>query len=222
MKTKTLKPVIKVAITLSLAASFVVNSAAQNTVIYSAKPKGSKCVMAGTSTVHDWTMETSVIGGTIEADENFPESALSNPAAAKPKVVASMPVRTFKSGKETMDKKMQSEMNETKFPKYEYRLIELKPKSKPGSTGKLEFDAVGALTIFGNTVTNTMPVTIERIGGTNLVIIGSTPLKMSDYKMKPPVISLLGIPTMSVGDDLKINFEWQLVKKVAPTNAPTK
>lgn len=211
MKTNTLKSITA----LALVAAFSASAVAENTVIYSAKPKGSKCVMAGTSTVHDWTMETSVIGGTIEADENFPESALTKPEAAKPKVSVSMPVRTFKSGKETMDKKMQTEMNETTYPKYEYRLIELKPKSKPGATGKLEFDAVGALTIIGNTVTNTMPVTIERVG-TNLVVIGNTPLKMSDYKMKPPVITLLGIPTMSVGDDLKINFEWHLVKKAAP------
>ena len=56
----------------------------------------------------------------------------------------------------------------------------------------------------------------------NIVIIGSAPIKMTDYKMKPPVITLLGIPTMSVGDDLKITFEWQLAKKVQPAPAPAK
>ncbi len=208
---------------LAVAAIVATNAFAENTAIYSAKAKGSKCTIAGTSTVHDWTMDSANISGSIEADENFPESALTNSAAAKPKVSVSMPVRTFKSGKQTMDDRMQEEMNVTKHPKYEYRLIELKPKSKAGATGKLEFDAVGALTIIGNTVTNTMPVTIEK-KGTNIVIIGSTPIKMTDYKMKPPVIKILGLEAMSVGDDLKINFEWQLAKKVqsAPAPAPAK
>ena len=181
-------------------------------VRYDAQPVGSKCKMEGTSTIHDWTMESVIIGGFIEADPKFPESALSDAAAAKPNVSAFMPVRTFKSGKTTMDQKMQDAMNATKFPKIECRVIELKPKSKAGATGALEFDAVAALTIIGNTVTNTIPVTIEKKGG-KLKVTGSTPLKMTDYKLKPPVINILGIPTMTVGDDLKISFEWSLAAK---------
>lgn len=219
MKSNTLKPTrltgIKTLAALSLTALFTVVALAQDATRYEAAKSGSKCTIAGTSTVHDWTMDSSVISGYIEADEKFPESALTDTATAKPKVAASFPVRTFKSGKSTMDERMQTSMDVTKFAKIEYRLIELKPKSKAGATGVLEFDAVGALTIIGNTVTNTMPVTIEK-KGTNIVVIGSAPIKMTEYKMKPPVISLLGIPTMSVGDDLKINFEWHLVKKMAP------
>ena len=223
MKINTLKRIqhatAKTVAILSLATLFATAAFAEVGVRYEAAKAGSKCTIAGTSTLHDWTMDSSVISGYIEADEKFPESVLTDATTAKPKVSAIFPVRTFKSGKEPMDKRMQDEMNTTKFMKIEYRLIELKPKSKAGATGKLEFDAVGALTIIGNTVTNTMPVTIEK-KGTNIVVIGSAPIKMTDYKMKPPVITLLGIPTMSVGDDLKITFEWQLSKKVL--SAPAK
>ena len=207
--------VVKTLVALSLAAIFTTAALAEGDVRYEATPSGNKCTIAGTSTVHDWTMDSKIISGFIEADEKFPESALTDASAAKPKVSVSMPVRSFKSGKSTMDEKMQTSMDATKFMKIEYRLIELKPKSKAGATGALEFDAVGALTIIGNTVTNTMPVTIEK-KGTNIVVIGSAPIKMTDYKMKPPVITLLGIPTMSVGDDLKITFEWQLARKAQP------
>lgn len=194
------------------AASVALSVAEEATIRYDSQPNSSTCSMDGTSTMHDWTMTTAIISGYIEADANFPESALSNPAAASPKVVANMPVRAFKSGKKTMDEKMQEHMQADKFGRIEYRLISLKPKSKPGATGPLEFDALGTLTIVGKTVTNTMPVTIEKKDG-KLKVVGSTPLKMTDYGLKAPEISLLGLPAISVGDDLKIKFEWALAPK---------
>jgi polyisoprenoid-binding protein YceI len=200
-------------VTLLLGATSLAWSPAQDAPVrYDAQPGGSTCAMDGTSTMHDWTMTTAIISGYIEADASFPESALTNTATASPKVVANMPVRAFKSGKATMDEKMQNHMQTDKFGRIEYRLLSLKPKSKPGATGPLEFDAVGTLTIVGNTVTNTMPVTIEKKDG-KLRVIGSTPLKMTDYGLKVPVISLMGIPTISVGDDLKIKFDWTLAPK---------
>jgi polyisoprenoid-binding protein YceI len=200
------------AVLLLGAASVTLSVAEEATIRYDSQPNSSTCSMDGTSTMHDWTMTTAIISGYIEADANFPESALSNPAAASPKVVANMPVRAFKSGKKTMDEKMQEHMQADKFGRIEYRLISLKPKSKPGATGPLEFDALGTLTIVGKTVTNTMPVTIEKKDG-KLKVIGSTPLKMTDYGLKAPEISLLGLPAISVGDDLKIKFEWALAPK---------
>ena len=99
-------------------------------------------------------------------------------------------------------------MKITKFPKIEYRLIELKPTSPPGSTGTLKFNAVGALTIVGVTVTNTMPVTIEKKDG-KLRVIGSTPVKMSSHGLEP--YSFIGL--VSTGDELKITFDWVLAPK---------
>lgn len=208
---------ITLAVLLLGAASVAWTAAAEDAPIrYNAQPSGSTCSMDGTSTMHDWTMTTALISGYVEADANFPESALTNTTAASPKVLANLPVRAFKSGKPKMDEKMQEAMQTDKFGRIEYRLISLKPKSKPDATGALEFDAIGTLTIIGKTVTNTMPVTIEKKDG-KLKIVGSTPLKMSDYGLKPPVISLLGIPTISVGDELKIKFEWALApKKTTP------
>jgi len=182
-------------------------------VRYEGQPTVSKCKIQGSSSMgHDWTMESVMVLGSLEADANFPESALTDAAAARPVTQVGIPVRSFKSGKSAMDTKMQTHMNITKFPKIEYRLIELKPKSPANATGALSFDAVGALTIVGKTLTNTMPATIEKKDG-KLKVSGSCPIKFSDYGMKGPVFSILGFDAITVGDDLKITFEWVLAPK---------
>ena len=120
----------------------------------------------------------------------------------------SFPVRSLKSGNKKMDSSTYDYLKQTEFKNIEYRLLELKPKSAAGATGPLKFDAVGALTIMGITLTNTMPVTIEKTDG-KLKVVGSTPVKCTDYGLKP--FSFLGLATC--GDDLKISFEWSLAAK---------
>ena len=183
------------------------------TVRYDAQPIGSKAKIEGTSSIHDWDMNGLVIGGFIEADAKFPESALTDPNAAKPKVEVFMPVRSFKSYAKKMDERMQEAMNETKHKRIEYRLIELKPKSAAGATGALEFEAVGALTVAGTTKTNTMPVTIEKTGGKLKVSLKALPLKMTDFGVEPPKLSILGIGAITTGDDIKVSFEWLTAPK---------
>ncbi len=172
--------------------------------------------IAGTSTIHDWTMESAVIGGSIEADAKFPESALADAAAATPNVQVFMPVRTFKSYAKKMDQVMQEHMKEAEFKRIEYKLISLKPTSPAGTTGKIQFDATGALTIAGATKTNTMPVTVEKVEGTKLKINGATSLKMTEYGVKPPAPTILGMPTISTGDEVKLTFEWLVAPKAQP------
>lgn len=155
-------------------------------------------------------MTSSIIIGFVEADAGFPYSALTNSAAATPKVVASFPATSFKSGKDAMDENMQKAVQADKFGRITYRLISLKPVSKPDATGPLDFEALGTLTIAGNTQTNTLPVKIERKDD-KIKITGATAFKMTDYKVTPPVINL-GIK-LTTGDDLKIKFEWVIAPK---------
>ncbi len=202
---KTLSFVVAASLVCSLAFQ-----AAAEAVRYEPLPTGSKCKMEGTSNMpmHDkWTMESIMVTGFMEVDPNFPEAALTNPTAAKPVTQVSIPVRSYKSGNATMDSKMQGHMQITKFPKIEYRLLELKPTSPAGSTGALKFDAIGALTIVGKTVTNTMPVTIEKKDG-KLRVIGSASVKMSSHGLEPYKFLLV-----STGDELKITYDWALAPK---------
>ena len=204
------------AIAAGAAALLLAASAAAQTVRYEAQPTGSTVKMEGTSTIHDWTVESPTIDGFIEADSNFPESALKDSKAARPSVQVFIPVSTLKSYSEAMDGVMQEHLNMDEYPRIEYRLIELKPTSAAGTAGPLQFDAVGTLTVSGTTRTNTMPVTIERMDKTSIKIVGSTPLKMTDFGVVPPAPRILGMPTIKTGDDIKISFEWLVVLKAEP------
>jgi polyisoprenoid-binding protein YceI len=202
-----------------LAALLLAASAAAQTVRYEAQPTGSKVKMEGTSTIHDWTVESPNIDGFIEADGNFLESALKDPKAARLSVQAFIPVSTLKSYAESMDAVMQEHLNMAEYPRIEYRLIELKPTPAAGTAGPLKFDAVGALTVSGTTRTITMRVTVERMDKTRIKITGSTPLKMTDFDVKPPAPRILGMPVIKTGNDIKISFEWLVAQKAEPAKA---
>lgn len=182
---------------------------------YDSQPGGAKVKIEGTSSIHDWNMESPVIGGFIEADAGFPESALKGGAAAKPKVEIFIPVRSLKSYNKKMDEVYQEQMEEAKFKKMEFKLIELKAKGSAPKDGKCEFDAVGTMTIHGVSKELTMPVTIEKAEvekdgkkAPQLKITGTTPLKMSDYTVKPPCPNIPGVGQITTGDDIKVTFEW--------------
>ena len=183
-------------------------TAAAGGVRYESQPGGCKVKIEGTSSIHDWSMESPVIGGFLETDAGFPESALKGGSAAKPKVEAFIPVRTLKSHSKKMDEIYQEHMEEPKFKKIEYKLTELKPKGDAPKSGKCEFDAVGTLTIHGVSKSITMPTTIEKLEGKKLKITSATPLKMSDFGVKPPNPSIAGMPTITTGDDIKVTIEW--------------
>ena len=186
------------------------NAPATGMVRYDTVNGASQCKVEGTSTLHDWKMETPIVSGYVEAPPGFPEAALTDANAARAVVRrVRIPLRTLKSGQEAMDNKMQEHMELTKYPNVEYNLLELKPKSPAGTQGAIAFDALGTLTIFGKTVTNTMPVTIEKKDD-KLTVAGSAPVKMSDYGI--PKLNAFG---MSVGDDLKIAFKWVTAVKTA-------
>ena len=72
---------IAIALTVALALTMAVQAVAE-LVRYEGQPSVSKCKMAGTSTMHDWTMESGMVLGSMEVDPNFPESALTNADAA--------------------------------------------------------------------------------------------------------------------------------------------
>lgn len=196
---------------LATHSAFAQTAPAAGSVRYDAIPLGNKAKIAGTSTIHDWTMDSTVIGGFIEADAKFPESALTDAKAAKPKVEAFMPVRPFKSYSSAMDARMQEAMKEPTNKRIEFKLLELKPKSAAGTSGALQFDATGAITAAGVTKTNTFPVTIEKMDG-KLKVTGETTLKMTDFGISPPAPKV-ALGMIKTGDEIKVSFDWTTAPK---------
>src|SRR6185503_7187541 len=87
-------------------------------VRYDAQPGGSKLKVDGTSTLHDWTLESGVIGGFMELDATFPNASdTAAPSSVKPRIEVNIPVRQLKSGKKGMDAVMYDAMKQEKFPK---------------------------------------------------------------------------------------------------------
>jgi polyisoprenoid-binding protein YceI len=180
---------------------------AEDLAKFEARP-GSKVKIDGTSTIHDWTVEGLIIGGTMELDSKF----VADPTKAQPgkipaKVDAMIPVRSLKSGKKPMDDIMHAAMKQPQFPRIEYRLTELMLKEAPkAADGPYAFDSKGELTVSGVTNKVAFPVTMTRTGKT-MKTTGATSVKMTSFGIQPPAPKIaLGL--ISTGDDVKLTFEW--------------
>ena len=174
---------------------------------FTAQP-GSKVKIDGTSTVHDWTVEGGIIAGVMELDPAF----AADPTKAKPgkldaKVEATIPVRTIKSGKSSMDTIMHAAMKQPVYPQIIYRLTELTLKETPKTAdAPWEFDSKGELVVAGVTNAVAFPVTMTRTDKT-LKTTGSTSVKMTSFGIQPPAPAVaLGL--IKTGDDVKLTFEW--------------
>ena len=113
---------------------------------YWAERKGSKVTVAGDSTVHAWTVEADLIGGTMKLDSSFPLDGKTADVKVTPVVNVTIPVRNLKSGKEKMDNVMLQAMKQddpkNKFIKYDPDQNDAHGKGKP-----MEYDTTGTLTV---------------------------------------------------------------------------
>lgn len=189
---------------------------AQETVRYTAKA-GSKVTIDGTSNIHDWTVESSLIGGFMELGPNFPLDPSKNPAPGKvnAKVETLIFVGSIKSGKKSMDEVMYDTMKQKDHPKINYKLQSLALKETPQAGQPLVFDSVGTLNVAGILITNAFPITMEpQDNGERIIVKGNTTLKMTDFGMKPPAPAL-GLGLIKTGDEVNVRFEWITAKAKA-------
>ena len=196
--------------------------AADEMTKYDSRP-GSKVTLDGTSSVHDWTVESRIVKGTMEL--GF-DPANPKPGKVPAKVVTSIPVRSLKSKGKLDPKRMEEVMQETMkmqtAPNIDYRLTELVLKEAPKTaTDPLKFDSKGELSLAGVTNQVSMPVIMERLEGNKLKTTGSVQLKMTSFGMKPPAPKIL-LGMLSTGDDVKVSFEWITEKAGAATAAAAK
>jgi hypothetical protein len=214
-------PLLAVVVASLLAAALP--SRAGEAVRYRSSPIGCKVRIDGSSNIHDWTMDGQIIAGYFE----LPAGVVLDQTQAAPvgvtggkidaQVKASIPVSSVKSGTTGMDEVMQQAMNATDFPRIEYHLTEMVLKEPHAAGTPFQFNTKGELMVAGVTNKVDMPVSIESVEANKLKIIGSVPLKMTDFKVKPPV--KMGV--FKTVDDIKISFEWMVSapKKAAEAKA---
>jgi len=206
MKTKLFRMAGRLALPVLLALPLC---AAENWIRYDALPTGSKAKLDGTSTIHDWTVESRLIAGNVEFESGF---NLDQPAPGKvnARCLVTIPVRQLKSDSTKMDSVMYEHIKQKDHPRIEYRLTEMTLKEAPKTAdAPVLFDTRGELSVAGVTNKIQMPVTMTRVDKAKLKFTGSTSVKMTSFGIQPP--TLIGI--LSTGDDVKISFEWLAAKK---------
>ena len=198
-----------IVLVLGATAVFALTAHAADVLRYKGRP-GSKVTIAGTANIHDWTMKGELISGFMEvpADIQFDQSKATLSGVKNGKVDArvevSIPVTSMTGNWSGMDAPYQDAMNATEHPQIQFRLIEMSAKEPHAPATPFQFDAKGELSFNGATNVITMPVSIENLDQGKLKIVGKVPLKMTDFKVKPPVKA--GI--FRTGDEVVISFEW--------------
>jgi polyisoprenoid-binding protein YceI len=178
---------------------------------------GSRMRIEGTSNIHDWQVEGSLIGGFIEVADNFPlePGSVVKPGKVDVKCEAFVTTHSLTSREkdgdaystkmdDVMYEKLLVETNKRiTFHLTEFVLTETaKDKSAP-----YVYEAKGQLAVAGVTNDIAFPVNVLPQGGEDkkIKISGTAQLKMTQFKIQPPSPKFLPIKT---GDDVKIIFDW--------------
>jgi len=193
---------------------------------YNAKPGTLKMRMEGTSNIHDWQVEGSIIGGYLEVAPEFPvePGQAATPGKVEARGEAYIPVRSLfsieKDGKkysDKMDEVMYEKMKAQENPRIVFKLAELVLKEPAKSKdAPYVFEAKGDLSLAGVTKTITMPINVTPLGEKKIKITGTTTVKMTDFKIEPPAPKL-ALGMIKTGDDVKLIFQWMIAQKPGAT-----
>lgn len=172
---------------------------------------GSLIQVSGTSTLHNWVVSTSSLNGQMAVDGQGSDLVpLLTERPLPISVVVQIPAKSLKSGKDSMDETMYQSLKADDFPTITYRLTAQRFTGRHNDM--LTFDTDGILAVAGAEAKVHMPVDVIVSGekGMLLTVKGRLALRMSDFKIPPPV-ALLG--TIRSGDDISIGIVWELQKQ---------
>lgn len=177
--------------TLLICVVFSISSVvtAQN---FSIIPQMASINVHGTSNVHDWDMKPSKVTGELGLNSSKQISA----------ITIKIEVKSLKSGKSIMDGKTYDAFDYKKNP---YIVFQLTDASQTKLTANdTEITLTGNLTCAGQTRKISIKTTGKITKSGDYQLKGSVPLKMTDFKIKPPV-AMLG--TMKTGDAVTVKFD---------------
>lgn len=146
----------------------------------------------GTSNVHDWDMKPTKVTGELGLNDSKQITT----------IAIKVEVKSLKSGNGIMDGKTYDAFNYKNNPYIVFVLTDALPGKL--SENDTEVTLTGNLSFAGAT----RKISIKTIGkitkSGDYHLKGSVPLKMTDYKMKPPT-AMLG--TMKTGDAVTVEFD---------------
>ena len=164
--------------------------------------KDSKISIAGTSTLHDWTMDTRTVKG--EADIDVSE----NEILSIKEIKVEIPLESLKSGNSKMDKNAHEALKSGQHKNIYFQLKGF--ENIRLINGKSALEVNGNLTIAGKTRTEKIMVNYRTDKNGNLSVNGSKAIKMTDYGVTPPEV-MFG--TVKTGNEITITFELNLAQK---------
>lgn len=169
----------------------------------------SKLWIEGTSNVHDWKCETTTIDAAIDIDALASQLAIALPKALK-KVAVKVPAKSLKCGHGKMDDNMYKALKADDNSEISFIMssFETLPAESPEV---FTIRAAGTLKIAGAENPVTMDVVATRLPDGTIRAIGTVPIKMTAFGVKPPSV-MFG--TIKTGNEVKVKFELTVGPKV--------
>lgn len=155
----------------------------------------------GTSSLHDWTMETEAVNGTVNMSMD------GNKIASIEKFDIKLKAESLESGKSSMDDIAHEALKSEDHPMISFKLTKIKSITYSGTTANIV--ATGVLTIAGTSKTVDVSGTAVNNNGT-IQLKGSKQTKMTAFDMEPPT-AMFG--TIKTGDSITINYTLTLKTK---------
>lgn len=152
--------------------------------------------VAGTSTLHEWTMTTKepqiqvaleMVNGTLSLVKNLN---------------VTVTCQTLKSAHAAMDKNAYSSLKTDKYKTIMFRLASATVQNNT-------IQCTGSLSIAGVTKTISFSSNFEVKPDGTVHVTGNVPIKMSDYQIEAPSF-MFG--TVKTGNDITVSFNLQLVQ----------
>jgi polyisoprenoid-binding protein YceI len=152
--------------------------------------------VTGTSTLHDWEMESASAGSEIRLrlDEDGRPTGLES-------VEFRLKKTTLKSDKSGLDRRAYEALDAKRHPEIIFRSNGNGSIEKNGDNYRLSTS--GELTIAGVTRTVSLNATCTDGADGTLVCSGSSQLKMSDFNIDPPVMFL---GTLRTADEITVEY----------------
>ena len=153
-------------------------------------PKTFSMTINGTTNVHNFESKVTQASGELVINDKKVQS-----------FSVEIPVKGIKSNEKLMDTKTYEAFDADKNPKISFKSTEVNSLKVDGN--EVSVSVTGTMTIAGASRKVTLVSTGKIVKPGVYEFKGSIPVKMTDYKMKPPT-AILGV--MKVGDDIKLKY----------------
>lgn len=163
---------------------------------YKTVPNISGVKIEGTSSIHAWESTSNQVSGELVLVSDAKNGKQIH------SLIFRVPVKSIKSGKGLMDSKTYDAFDNDKNPLITFQLTDV---SQFKLTGKdIDATVTGTLNMAGFTKKINIKSSGNTISDGSIQFKGSVPLKMSDFKMKPPTAMMGALKT---GDAVTIKFD---------------